>query len=147
MAGVPAADRAPTRPAAALVAMALLVVTGWAALSAIRTPAVVPVDAPAGEFSAARAYEQVRAVAVEPHVAGSTANDRVREHLLDTLRGLGLSPEVQDAVSVEGGTLSAGRAGIGVGRVRNVVTLIPGSAPTGRIFLVAHYDSVQAGPG
>ena len=49
-------------------------------------------DAPAGEFSAARAFQQVQAIAAEPHVAGSAANDRVREHLLGTLRGLGPEP-------------------------------------------------------
>ena len=63
------------------------------------------------------------------------------------LRGLGLSPEVQDTVSVEGGELSASAGGVGLAHVRNVVALIPGTASTGRVFLVAHYDSAQVAPG
>jgi peptidase M28-like protein len=63
------------------------------------------------------------------------------------LRGLGLSPEVQDTVSPEGSELSSSAGGIGLAHVRNVITVIPGTASTGRLFLVAHYDSVQTGPG
>ncbi len=146
-----AADRALTRPRlralAALSALVLLVLAGVAAAWSIRPPTARGEDAPAGEFSAARAFRQVQTMATEPHVAGSAANDRVREQLVGALRGLGLQPEVQDTVSVQGGQLSASNGGVGLARVRNVVTLIPGAAPTGRVFLVAHYDSVQSGPG
>ncbi len=147
-----AADRALTRPRlralAAAVALALLVLAGAAAAWSIRPPAARGADTPPGEFSAARAFQHVQAIATEPHVAGSAANDRVRDHLIGALRGLGLEPAVQDTVAVQGSSrLSASAGGIGLARVRNVVTLIPGSAPTGRIFLVAHYDSVQSGPG
>ena len=146
-----AADRALTRPrlraAAALVAVVAMIAAGLAALWSVQpSPARGP-EVPPGEFSAGRAFEQVQTIATEPHVAGSAANDRVREHLLSTLRGLGLKPEVQDTVSVQGGDLSSSVGGIGLARVRNVVALIPGTAPTGRVFLVAHYDSVQSGPG
>src|SRR5690606_26753261 len=34
-----------------------------------------------------------------------------------------------------------------VGRVHNVSAVIEGTAPTGRIVLAAHYDSVPSGPG
>ena len=146
-----AADRALTRPrfraAAAALALVLLVLAGAAASWSIRPPAARGADTPPGEFSAARAFQQVRTIAAEPHVAGSAANDRVREHLLGTLRGLGLTPTVQDTVAVQGSRLSSSAGGIGLARVRNVVAVIPGVASTGRVFLVAHYDSVQSGPG
>lgn len=146
-----AADRALTRPRlraiAALVAVVAMVAAGVAALWSVQPSRARGSDVPPGEFSAARAFEQVQTIASEPHVAGSAANDRVREHLISTLQGLGLRPEVQDTVSVQGGALSSSVGGIGLARVRNVVAVIPGSAPTGRIFLVAHYDSVQSGPG
>jgi hypothetical protein len=146
-----AADRALTRPRlralAAVVAVALLVLAGVAGVWSIRPPAARDAGTPAGEFSAARAFQQVQAIATEPHVAGSAANDRVREHLLGTLRGLGLQPTVQETVSVQGAALSSSSGGIGLARVRNVVAEIPGTASTGRVFLVAHYDSVQSGPG
>jgi hypothetical protein len=147
------AARALTRPArrglAAVAALATLVGVGVAALAAILPPAARGTGTAAGEFSAGRAFEQVKVVAARTHVAGSTAGDAVREHLLSTLRGYGLAPEVQDTVSTQGGTLSASAGGIGMARVRNVVARLPGTAPgpAGRVFLVAHYDSVQAGPG
>ncbi|MCI4067109.1 M28 family peptidase, partial [Micromonospora sp. R77] len=86
-------------------------------------------------------------IAARPHVAGSPANDQVREHLVGVLRGLGLETEVQDTVAPEAGQLSGAAGGATVARVRNVVARVPGTAPTGRVFLVAHYDSVQSGPG
>ncbi|MEU4422744.1 M28 family peptidase [Actinoplanes sp. NPDC024001] len=144
-------DYALTRPArrglAAIAVLAVLALAGFAAMTAIAPPAERATSAPATEFSAARAFTQVRTIATTTHPAGSPANDRVRDHLVETLRGLGLSPEVQDTVTVQGGQLSSSAGGTGLARVRNVVTLIPGTASTGRIFLVAHYDSAQVGPG
>ncbi|SCG56416.1 Peptidase family M28 [Micromonospora coxensis] len=149
--GVPAADRALARPRhrplAALAALLALLAVGAAVLVDLRTPAPRPADAPAGEFSAGRAYRTVETIAAGPHVAGSAANDQVREHLVGALRGLGLETEVQDTVADEAGQLSGAAAGATLARVRNVVARLPGTAPTGRVFLVAHYDSVQSGPG
>ncbi|MBG0567848.1 M28 family peptidase [Actinoplanes aureus] len=144
-------DYALTRPArrgiAAASVLAVLALAGLAGMRAILPPAERAASAAADEFSAARAFTQVRAIASAPHPAGSAANDRVRDHLVQTLRGLGLAPEVQDTVSIQGGRLSSSAGGTGLARVRNVVTLIPGTASTGRVFLVAHYDSAQVGPG
>ena len=47
---------------------------------------------------------------------------------------------------------SVGARGYGPGearmaRVRNVVAVLPGTDPTGRLFLTAHHDSVETGPG
>jgi Zn-dependent M28 family amino/carboxypeptidase len=152
--GVPrvaAESRALTRPAhrgwAALAAAALLAVVAVAAVRSTQPPAARAADAPAADFSAARAFAEVSALAGAPHPAGSAANSAVRDHLLAALRGLGLDPEVQDTVSEQGGELSASAGGTGLAHVRNVVAVLPGTAPTGRIFLVAHYDSAQVAPG
>src|SRR4029450_5403336 len=146
-----AADRALTRPrpraVAAMVAFVALIAVGAAALWSVRPPDARGAGAPATGFSATRAFQQVRVIAAEPHVTGSAANDQVREHLLGALRGMGLNPEVQDTVSVQGGQLSSNASGIGMARVRNVIGQLPGTGSTGRVFLVAHYDSVQSGPG
>ncbi|MEV1317817.1 M28 family peptidase [Micromonospora arborensis] len=149
--GVPPADRALTRPHRRLVAAAAALVA-LAAVSAgslldLRTPTPKPADAPAGEFSAARAYEDVQVIAARSHVAGSPANDQVRAHIEQQLRGLGLETEVQDTVAPEAGQLSGAAGGATLARVRNVVARLPGTDSTGRVFLVAHYDSVQTGPG
>ena len=133
------------RALAAVASVAVLAVVGFAAIWSVRPPAAH--DAGATGFSAERAFQQVEAIATQPHPVGSAAQDAVHDHLVSVLRGLGLSPEIQDAVSVEGGELSSSAGGISLARVKNVVTVIPGTASTGRIFLVAHTDSVQTGPG
>ncbi|WP_446217037.1 M28 family peptidase [Micromonospora sp. IBHARD004] len=135
------------RPLAAVAALAALLAVGAGVLVDLRTPTPRPADAPASDFSAERAYRNVQVVAARPHVAGSPANDQVREHLVGVLRGLGLETEVQDTVAPEAGQLSGAAGGATLARVRNVVARLPGTDPTGRVFLVAHYDSVQSGPG
>ncbi|MFG2055642.1 M28 family peptidase [Micromonospora sp. NPDC048930] len=135
------------RPLAAVVALAALLAVGAGVLVDLATPAPRPADAPADQFSAARAYANVTVIAARPHVAGSAANDQVRDHLVGVLRGLGLETEVQDTVAPEAGQLSGAAGGATLARVRNVVARLPGTDSTGRVFLVAHYDSVQSGPG
>ncbi|MEV0157621.1 M28 family peptidase [Micromonospora sp. NPDC050686] len=146
-----AADRALSRPRrralAAVAALAALLAAGAAVLVDLGTPAPRPADAPASDFSAGRAYRDVAVIAARPHVAGSPANDQVRAHVEGALRGLGLETDVQDTVAPEAGQLSGAAGDATLARVRNVVARLPGTDPTGRVFLVAHYDSVQSGPG
>ncbi|WP_045745259.1 M20/M25/M40 family metallo-hydrolase [Actinoplanes rectilineatus] len=142
-----ALTRPPRRAVAAAAALAVLALAGFAAVRSILPPAARPDTAAAGDFSAERAFAQIRTIASRPHPAGSAANDTVRDHLIDTLRGLGLTPQVQDTVSVQGVALSSSAGGTSLARVRNVVTRIPGTASTAPVFLVAHYDSAQSGPG
>ncbi|MDG4790096.1 M28 family peptidase [Micromonospora sp. WMMD1102] len=144
-------ERALARPrrrlTAALAALAALLAVGTVTVLGLGTPAPAGLDAPAGEFSAERAYRHLRTIAAQTHPAGSPAAEQVRGYLENTLRDLGLAPEVQDTVAEEAGQLSGGAGGATLARVRNVVARIPGTDPTGRVFLVAHYDSVQVGPG
>jgi hypothetical protein len=135
------------RPLAAAAALAALLAVGAGTLLDLRTPDPRPADAPAGEFSADRAYQNVTAIAARPHPAGSPANDQVRGHLEGVLRGLGLETEVQDTVAPEAGQLQRGNGNLSMSRVRNVIARLPGTDPTGKVVLVAHYDSVQSGPG
>jgi hypothetical protein len=119
---------------------ALLVVT----LLDLAPPAPSPADAPAAAFSAARAHEHVRAIARAPHPVGTAEHTRVREHLVTELRDLGLDVRVQEGV----GVLPLTHDGvIPMGTMRNIVAVRPGTAPTGRVVVAAHYDSVEAGPG
>jgi hypothetical protein len=101
-----------------------------------------PASAPASEFSAERAFSHVERIAERPHPVGSTANAEVRDYLIGQLEDLGLHPTVQEATSArtKDGTAS-------IARVHNIHARIPGSAPTGHVLLVAHYDSVPRGPG
>lgn len=131
-----------SRPAGLLAVLLLSALTLLGVLS-VQPPDPEPADAPATGFSAARAFEQVRWIAAETHVTGSAANDRVRERLVDTLTDLGLDVRVQDTIGMN----PDGPGEVEAARVRNVVAVLPGSDPTGRLFLVAHHDSVETGPG
>lgn len=124
---------------AALAALvALIVISLWS----VSPPAPRDKDAPADVFSAGRAYETVEQLSRTVHPAGSAAADRVRTDLVRKLQEYGLHTEVQDAV---GGTGDLG--GFAMARVRNVVAVLPGTDSTAKLFLVAHYDSVQVSYG
>ncbi|WP_456845483.1 M28 family peptidase [Cellulomonas sp. P5_C6] len=122
-----------------LVLVALTVISLWT----VWPPAPAPSDAPADEFSARRAFEHVQAIGQEVHPAGSDAAGDVRDHIVDTLTDLGMDPEVVDGVGATGALGS----GYGLAAVKNVVAVLPGTDSTGRLFMVAHYDSVQVSYG
>src|SRR5678816_4277724 len=104
----------PVRPSSAALAWVVLFLAWLAASDARVLPDPRPADAPAGEFSAARARAVLERLIREgePHPVGSAAHARVVERLTDELRSLGLQGGVQEA-------LVAGRNGV-VTRVRNV---------------------------
>ncbi|GAA0707712.1 M28 family peptidase [Dactylosporangium roseum] len=135
-----APPRRPLVAAAAAIVLALLAALG---IADVQPPAPRPASAPAGEFSAGRAFTHVERIGQEVHVTGSPAADRVREYIVETLAGFGLRPEVQDSVGVNAGKFGDG----GMARVRNVVAVLPGTASTGQVVLMAHYDSVQVSYG
>jgi hypothetical protein len=124
----------------ALVALAAL-----AALAALETcrlgnPDPAPADAPAGQFSASRAIATLRAVSLdEPHPLGTPAHDAVRDRIAAALRALDYAVDVQR-------TFACNPAACG--EVVNLIARRP-DQPAGRkqVVVVAHYDSVEAGPG
>ncbi|MEV4534079.1 M20/M25/M40 family metallo-hydrolase [Asanoa sp. NPDC049518] len=151
-AGPELADPAPERTGiggsgrqriAALVVLIVVALVGVAATLSLRTPSARPASAPTDAFSADRATALLPGIASVPHPSGSAAAADVRAYLTNQLRGLGLQPDVRTSVaarSPEGGHQSAGT-------VSNVHARIAGTDPTGRVLLVAHYDSVPTGPG
>ncbi len=131
------------RVVAGAAALLVLIVLAVLTTLSVLPPAPRDADAPAGEFSAIRAYAQVERVGAQVHVAGSPAAASVRTYLETTLRDLGLQTNVQEAV----GATSALRESLTMAQVRNVVAVLPGTASTGRVIMVAHYDSVQISYG
>lgn len=125
-----------------LVAVVLLVVVGVLAVRADDPPDPVPTTAPATEFSADRAASVVDALAREPRPVGSPASDVARDALVGRLHAEGLAVRVEPsaALAAEDGQARAAR-------VENVVATLPGRTPTGSVVLMAHDDSVTAGPG
>ncbi len=130
------------RPLLTLLALVGLAGLAWGSIATVLPPSPVAVDAPDDQFSAGRAFAHVERVGARVHVAGSPAAASVRSYIEDSLTDLGLRVEVQEAV---GATEAFG--GFAMARVHNVVALLPGTDPTGRVFLVAHYDSVQVSFG
>ncbi len=104
-------------------------------------PTAQGADAPATEFSAARAMEHVNEIAREPHPLGSPESERVGAYLVSELEALGLEIDLQ--------TFMAPDYYAGAGRVElaNVIGWIPGTANTGAVVLIAHYDTVPSTPG
>jgi hypothetical protein len=126
------------RLAIAVLFVALCVVF---AERASRPPVAASASAPLTEFSAQRAMKHLLAFAQWPHPIGSAEHDRVRDYLVAQLRNLGLEPQIQNATGV--GTRYAE-----TGRVQNILARMSGRQNGGpAVVLVAHYDSVEAGPG
>ncbi|WP_266203276.1 M20/M25/M40 family metallo-hydrolase [Pontibacter kalidii] len=123
----------------AVAVLLLFTLVGLSLLSLwlLTPPAPVPADAPATEFSAERAMVHVRQIAQQPHAMGTKEHARVRNYLLRQLERLGLEPQVQEAVAVNG---EGGAATLGY--VYNLIGRLKGTGETGKaILLMAHYDS------
>jgi len=121
--------------ALALVA-SLLVLVGLLGMDQ-QPPRAAGPDAPAGEFSAARAIEVLEVIAAAPHAIGQPNHGYVRDHLIEQLQGQGHEVEVQ-AASTDGHHTTY-----------NLLVTVPGTAGTtaDTILVVAHYDSVPNAPG
>jgi hypothetical protein len=107
----------------------------------VAPPRPVPADAPLDVFSAGRAVLLLQGLLKEgvPHPVGSFANARVRDRILVDWRAAGYRPEVQEGFACD-------RFGV-CGKVENVVARLLGRSPGKAVLLMAHYDSVAAGPG
>ncbi|MGH3750388.1 MAG: M20/M25/M40 family metallo-hydrolase, partial [Micromonosporaceae bacterium] len=128
---------------AGVVALAVAAAIAAVSLAAIAPPYPRDATAQKSEFSAERAMAHLRELAAAPRPVGGLAHQRARDHLLTTLREYGLTAKVQESVGVDPSPRRAPTAA----SVENVVGVLPGSRSTGRLFLMAHYDSVAAGPG
>jgi hypothetical protein len=123
-----------------LLALALLL-----AVVQSRPPAPKSGEVPLTEFSAGRARQVLRGLLGDgaPHPVGSPANARVRERIVAHLRWLGYAPQIEESLACNPVGFCA--------RVSNVVAYLRGTEPgkvSGKsVLLMAHYDSVAAGPG
>ncbi|MGW5104657.1 M20/M25/M40 family metallo-hydrolase [Streptomyces sp. NPDC004100] len=127
----------------ALAAFLLLLLVSVAATLPLLTPDARPVSAAEDTFSATRAIGRLDRIATVPHPTGSPAQNDVRAYLLGELRALGLTPEELTRAAARDGDDAPADAGT----VTDLHATIPGTRSTGRVLLVAHYDSVPMGPG
>lgn len=113
-----------------------------AALSLARAtpPAPLPADAAPDAFSAGRARDTLATLLGDqsPHPVGSASNAALRARLVAALRALGLEPEEQRAFACSPlGSCAT---------VHNLIAWLPGQGGPA-LALLAHHDSVPAGPG
>lgn len=121
--------------------LAVVVVAALLAWRVLTGPDLSPANAPAAEFSAARAMTDVAAIATRPHPVGSPADAAVRDYLIGRMTGLGLSPRVQSTTQVSDKTHLPVR-------VDTVIGVLPGRDPAQpAVAVMAHYDSTPHGPG
>lgn len=123
----------------------LLAALAFLAIRAVQPPPEAPASARATDFSAARALEDLKAIAQRPHPTGSEENDRARAYLVERLQALGLEPQVQTATVAR--TFERRPGPISAATVHNILARLPGTNSSRPIMLVAHYDSVPTGPG
>lgn len=125
---------------AVLFVLPLLVVLA-VALWRAEGPPPKTAAAPASDFSAGRAMQTLREILVEgvPHPVGTPANRRVRARIETRFRTLGYETVVQRRFACNSGAVCA--------TVENVIARRPGAPRAGTVLLMAHYDSVAAGPG
>jgi len=122
--------------------MLLVAATLTWVIAADRPPDPLPATAPATSFSAERAHATLARLLGDgaPHPVGSPENAAVRERLLVAIRALGLEPETR--------TSFACRPEWGCATVTNVLARLPATNDDDQVaLLLAHYDSVPAGPG
>ena len=111
-----------------------------------RLPAPRLASAPQTAFSAERAMVDVAAMARAPHPIGSAENLRVRDHLIDRMAQLGLTPQIHAGIGVQQ-PRQAPDVIVGA-PVQNLIGVLPGRDPAApALALMAHYDSVAASPG
>ncbi|HET9160443.1 MAG TPA: M20/M25/M40 family metallo-hydrolase, partial [Caulobacteraceae bacterium] len=122
----------------AAVSLLASLVIAWLVLTG---PAPKGPQAPASQFSAGRAMADVRAIATGPHPVGSPADAAARDHVINRMTALGLSPRVQSSVQISDKTHRPVE-------VNTVIGLFPGrEANAAAVAVMAHYDSVARGPG
>jgi hypothetical protein len=127
-----------------LIAALVLALLLLGAVAARRQPPAPEAQPGHGEFPGTRALATLRELVGDgsPHPMGSPANAAVRDRLLASLRSAGYSPVVE-----RGFSCFAVRQSGACGWIENVVARLEGTQSTGTVLLMAHYDSVPAGPG
>src|ERR1700722_4709135 len=125
----------------ALTVVAIWLLAVWSG----QGPSPRAADAPAQSFSASRAEVALAQVLgpQQPHPAGSVENAAVHARVLQALAQLGVRASVQRTMSCYA---QARWGAIICGEVSNIIAeIVPGPGPA--ILLMAHLDSVPAGPG
>ncbi len=123
-----------------LIALLLLVILSVLIFWLDNPRRIVSAEAPAAQFSAERALKHVAVLSRNPHPLGSEEHTKARNYIVESLRGIGLTPEIQK-------TTIASQTSAVAATVENVVARIQGSSGNKGLALVAHYDSMPVSFG
>lgn len=131
----------------AVGALVLALLLGW---WGSLTPSPLPESAPEREFSAGRAYRDIREIARAPHPTGSDESRRVIGYLRERMASLGLDVTTEEAPLHEKARGRLEKWGIDpAGMVAtNVIGVLAGrdrAAPA--VLLMAHHDTWTGSPG
>lgn len=129
--------------AATLIAWVGLAFVAFLAICSQHPPTPIAASAAATEFSAERAIQHVKAIARAPRPIGSANQAAARDYIFGQLRAFGLEAEIQKTTALSETSASFFLAGT----IENVLARKKGASDGRAVLLVAHYDSVPAGPG
>ncbi len=118
------------------LAFVFFLIVAFITIGLDRPPQPLPKEAPATEFSAARAMAHLAAIARAPHPLGSEEHGAVRDYIVHELQGLGLTPQIEKTADSDTDVT-----------LENIVCRLKGTSQEKAVLMVAHYDSVNAGPG
>lgn len=128
-------------------ALGLLVLAIWFVCSWANRPhdAIIAANGSPASFSAARAEAVLARVLgpERPHPVGSVENEAVRERILKELAALGVPARTYKAFTCNAWR---GSSFVACATVTDIVGVIV-SGPSRATVMMAHYDSVPAGPG
>ncbi|NNK61451.1 MAG: M28 family peptidase [Flavobacteriaceae bacterium] len=115
------------------IAILLLIAACFWSFNALMPSTISDLDTDKNEFSTTRALVHLEAISQEPHGSGTSANEAVRNYIVEQLEALGLKPEKQEGFSLtKWGNLS---------KPKNILARIKGSEPGKALLLLSHYDS------
>ena len=134
---------------AKLLVLSLLIAVVLAVLGTT-PPRSASVDAPAEQFSAARAMVDIGRIGHAPHPSGSAELERLRGYLMNRLGGFGMAVHTQEALFPAGARDKLNHRS-GENRAQlplvNIVAVLPGKdRALPAVALMAHYDSVWGSP-
>ncbi|MEK9613710.1 MAG: M20/M25/M40 family metallo-hydrolase [Flavobacteriaceae bacterium] len=92
------------------------------------------IDASDSEFSTERAWIPLKEISRSPHYVGTQENRKVREFLIESLKELGLSPEIQQGYVLN-------EKGRRMTRPANIIAKINGTEKGPSLLIFSHYDS------
>ncbi|MDY8137004.1 M28 family peptidase [Aquimarina sp. 2201CG5-10] len=117
----------------AVLTFVLILVSVWYTFYGSKSQNISGLDTPDQEFSTLRALEHVKRISEHPHYLGSPAHEKTKAYIVDELKKLGLTPEIQEGFSI------GDRANLS--KPQNIVAKIKGSSPDKALLLLSHYDS------